>query len=106
MYRDPTSEQLYLYELKTALFDNGDPEKSLLLICNFQINLEVSVRIVASANTQYLHTILRGKELHQLDGKYDHSTFKTHYFGFRSVLFPVNDRVRPKTSPFSTRHII
>ena len=35
--RDPTSQKLDLYELKTALFDNDEPEEFLLFIRNFNM---------------------------------------------------------------------
>ena len=39
LHRDPTSRKLVLYELKTALFDNGKPEEFLLFIRNFNVTL-------------------------------------------------------------------
>ena len=33
---DPTSQKLDLYELKMALFDNGEPEEFLFFISNFK----------------------------------------------------------------------
>ena len=37
---DPTSEKSDLYELKIALFDNGEPKEFFLFVRNFQMNLE------------------------------------------------------------------
>ena len=65
--RDTTSEKSDLYDLKTALFDNGDPEEFFLFICNFQIFLEASGTLTARKNIQYLCMILRGEALRQLD---------------------------------------
>ena len=39
LHKDPTSENSDLYEFKMALFDNGEPEEFLLLVCNFQMTL-------------------------------------------------------------------
>ena len=40
--RDTTSQKLDLYELKMALFGNGDPEEFLLFVRNFNMTLEAS----------------------------------------------------------------
>ena len=65
--RYPTTEKSDFDEFKMALFDNDDPEEFLLFIQNFQITLQVSGMIAASMNIQYLHTLLCGKTLRQLD---------------------------------------
>ena len=52
--RDTTSEKLYLYEFKMALFDNGDPEEFFLFISNFNMNLEASGMLKYGTNIQYL----------------------------------------------------
>ena len=46
---DPTSEKSELYELKMAVFDNGDPEEFLLFVRNFQMMLEASGNISTSS---------------------------------------------------------
>ena len=48
-----------------ALFDNVDPEEFLLFVHNFQMDIKASGMIAASANIQYLLTLLRGEALHQ-----------------------------------------
>ena len=65
--RDPTSQKLDLYEFKTALFDNGEPEEFLLFIRNFNMTLEASGMLAANKNIQYLHMLVRGEVLHQFD---------------------------------------
>ena len=65
--RDPTSGNSDLYELKTALFDNGNPEELLLFVWNFQMTLEESETINYGANIWYLCTLVRGRALRQLD---------------------------------------
>ena len=90
---DPMSEKLDPYEFKMSLFDNNDPKEFLLFLQNFQMTLESSGDISASAKIQYLHTLLRGKVLHQLDTFSVEmvSTTTTHLnyiiFGFRYVIF-------------------
>ena len=58
--RVPTSQKSDLYEFKMTLFDNGDPEELLLLIINFNMTLEASGTLVASANIQYLFMLVHG----------------------------------------------
>ena len=50
-----------------ALFDNGETEEFLLFIRNFQMTLEASGTFAACVKIQYLHTLLNGKALRQLD---------------------------------------
>ena len=50
--RDPTSENLDLYQLKMALFANGDPEEFLLFIRNFNMTPEASGTLKDGANIQ------------------------------------------------------
>ena len=49
---DPMSEKSDLYEFKMALFGNGNPEKFLLFISNFKMNLEASVTLKARVKIQ------------------------------------------------------
>ena len=58
--RGPTSQKSDLYEFKMTLFDNGDPEELLLLIINFNMTLEASGTLVASAKIQYLFMLVHG----------------------------------------------
>ena len=67
MCRDLTSEKLDLYKFKIALFENSEPGKFLLFVKNLQKILKGSRTLNASEKIQYLHTILRGKALCQLD---------------------------------------
>ena len=66
-HRDLTSEKPDIYELKTALFDNGKPEKFLLFVRNFQMTIEVSGKIASGSKIQYICTLVRGKYLRQLE---------------------------------------
>ena len=68
--RNPTSEKSDLYEFKIDFFDNGELEEFFLFVRNCQITLDDSVAIAASAKIQYHHTLLRAKELCQLDVLY------------------------------------
>ena len=47
LHRCPTSEKSDTYELKMALFYNGDPEEFLLFVRNFKMTLRVSVTLAA-----------------------------------------------------------
>ena len=67
LHRDPTSENSDLYEFKMALFDNGELEEFLLFLQNFQMTLKASGMLAAGAKIRYLHMIVRGKALRQLD---------------------------------------
>ena len=62
---DPTPEKLYLYELKTTLFDNVYPEEFMLFIWNFNMTLKASETLNYGENIQYHHTLLRGEWLCQ-----------------------------------------
>ena len=50
-----------------ALFDNSDPEDFLLFVRNFQMTFEAPGTLATSANICYIHTLLCGKSLCQLD---------------------------------------
>ena len=65
--RDPMTEKLDLYELKMALFDNGNPEEFLLFIGNFQMNLEASRTLTSGAKIQYIYMLVHGEVLRQFD---------------------------------------
>ena len=67
VHRDPTSETLGMYELKMALFEDGDLDELLLFIHNFDMNIEASGTLISNAKLQYLHTLLHGEELRQFD---------------------------------------
>ena len=58
--RDPTSENLDLYELKTALFDNGDHEELFLFIRNFNMSIEASGTLRPGEKVQYLCMLVHG----------------------------------------------
>ena len=53
-----------------AIFDNGDLEKFLLFISNFNINSEASGVLVDNTKIQYLCTLLLGEVLSQFDMLY------------------------------------
>ena len=65
--RDSMSENSDLYEFKMALFENDYLEEFLLSVRNFQMNLGTSGRLASGANIQYLHTLVCGEALHQLE---------------------------------------
>ena len=50
-----------------ALFDNGDPEKFLFFIRNFQMTLEASRILDSGVKIPYLLKLVRGEQLSQLD---------------------------------------
>ena len=56
-----------LYEFKMIFFENGDLEEFLLFVRNFQMTLEDSGALAASAKMQYIFTLLHGGALRQLD---------------------------------------
>ena len=63
--RDLTSETLDLYEIKTALFDNGNPEEFLLFVINFNMTLKVLGTLKAEAKIQYICMLVCGEALCQ-----------------------------------------
>ena len=65
--RHITSENSDFYELKTDLFDNGDPEEFFLFIRNSNMNLKASGTLKDIKKIQYLHTMVHVKALRQLD---------------------------------------
>ena len=64
---DPTSEKLYFYEFKTALFENGDLGEFLLLVRNSNTTLTASGILDMDAKVQYLRMLVRGETLRRFD---------------------------------------
>ena len=58
--RNLISENLDLYELKMALFENGDPDELLLFVINSKMTLEASGMLTENVKLQYLRNLLRG----------------------------------------------
>ena len=50
-----------------VLFDNIEPEEFLLFVWNFQVTLNTSGTIASSLKIHYLHTLLRGESVRQID---------------------------------------
>ena len=50
-----------------ALFDNGDPEKFLLLIWDFNMTIELTGTLNPGVNTQYVRTPVQGEKSRQFD---------------------------------------
>ena len=48
-----------------SLFNKGEPEYSLLLVCNFYTTLAASGMLEAGAKYQYIRTIVHGEALRQ-----------------------------------------
>ena len=65
--RDPTQEKSDMYELKMALFDNGEPEEFLLLVQNFNMTLDTSRTLSSNAKLQYLRNIICGQAVRHFD---------------------------------------
>ena len=64
------AEKSDLYDFKTTLFLNGDPEEFLLFLQNFQMTLKASGTLADGANIPYLCTVVRGEALRRLDTFY------------------------------------
>ena len=62
---DPTPSTLEIYEFKTSLFDNGDPEDFKLFFRNVDMTLVASGMLEAGAKYQYLCTLVHGEALHK-----------------------------------------
>ena len=90
------SEKSDLYEIKMALFDNGEPEELLLFICNFCMTLEASGTLKAGAKIQYLCTLVHGEALRQFETLSDYvgiaisETLTYIILVFGTYYFPVN----------------
>ena len=65
--RDPTSATSDLYELKMALFDNGNLGEFLLFSSNFNMTLAESRTLGADTKVQYFCTLVCGEALCQFD---------------------------------------
>ena len=65
--RYPTSSTSDLYDFKMSLFGSGNPEEFLLFVHNFNMTLAASGTLEAGVKYQYLHTIVCGEALRQLD---------------------------------------
>ena len=50
-----------------SFFDNGEPEKFLLFICNFNMTLAASGTLEAGARYQYLRNIVCREVFHQFE---------------------------------------
>ena len=50
-----------------SLFEDGMPEKILLLVRNFNMTLAVSGKLEAGAKIQYLCNLFNGEALHQFE---------------------------------------
>ena len=50
--RDPVSEKSNPYEFKIAMFDNGEPEKFLFFVCNFNMTLKALEMLKYGAKAQ------------------------------------------------------
>ena len=61
------SENSYLYKLKMALFDNGEPEEFLSFLQNFNMTLEASGTRNDGVKIQWFYTLVHGYELRQFD---------------------------------------
>ena len=67
LHRYPTSSTSDLYEFKMSLFDNGDLEELLLLVCNFNMTLAASGKMEAGKKTQQLFNLVCREVLCQFD---------------------------------------
>ena len=56
-----------MYGFKMDLFDNGKPEKFLLLIRNYNVALEASGTLTTNGKFQYICTLLRGNALQKFE---------------------------------------
>ena len=98
MRRDPTSENLDLYEFKMTLFDNGEPKKFLLFV------LEDLTMLTANTKIQYLHTLLCGEAIRHFGTLCDQvgSTPIAHLnrfiLGIGTYFPPVNELSKQKRS--------
>ena len=65
--RYPTSITSYLYEFRMYFFQNGDPEKFLLFVRNFNMTLAETWTPDTGEKIQYLLTLVCGEALLQFD---------------------------------------
>ena len=61
------SENFETYEVKLALFKNGEPEELLIFIRDFRKTLKYMRLIKNIRLSQYLHTLLQGQALLKFD---------------------------------------
>ena len=54
-------------KINTSTFDYGQPEELLVLLRNFKIEIDRTGTTTASGQINYLHTMIRGKSLRELD---------------------------------------
>ena len=96
IYRNPMSSSSEIYEFKMFLFDNGEPEKLLLFVQNFNVNLAASGTLATGTKIQYLCTLVREEVLRQFDSFSTDTegmntlTVETIILGLASYFFPVN----------------
>ena len=65
--RDPTYSTLDLYESSMYLFDHDKPQKFILFVRNFQMNLAAMGALETKVKVQYLCMLVRGEALYQFD---------------------------------------
>ena len=58
--RNPTLEISYMYDIKTAVFGNGDLKEFILFERNYQMMLKLSVSLTTGIEIQYLCTLSSG----------------------------------------------
>lgn len=54
-------------KINKSTFDYGQPEELLVLLRNFQIEIDGTGTTTASGRINYLHTMIRGTSLRELD---------------------------------------
>ena len=93
LLRDHTSSTPDLYEFKIYLFDNGDLEKFLSFVCNFNMTLATSGTLEMAAKYQYICTLVHGETLCQFD------SLSSDIEGTQPLLLMILLRVYHSTSP-------
>ena len=67
MRRDPSNADSETYELKIALFENGQPEGILALMKNFKSEIDRTGNTSAAGKINYIRTLLYGEALQEFD---------------------------------------
>ena len=67
MRRNPSSAASEKYNVNMNTFNDGQPEEFLSLLINFNTTTDGTGSTTPSCHINYLHTILRGQALRELD---------------------------------------
>ena len=83
LHMNLTSQNVYLYEFKMVLFNDGNTKELILFIRVLNITIGASGTILGGTNIQYLRNLVFGRALLQ----FYMLQIQVHYFRFGYIIF-------------------